>query len=139
MSTGGAGGSSSAYRSRIVVPEAPLRSTKFGLVPESDGWFILNARRSRWRDYGALGAACDFEGKRPFKQLGINLNILNPGEPMSMYHRENHQEGFLVLAGEYALEHGAGAAEETRKSAEAYARFPPSERSQYREGWLPDF
>ena len=172
-----------------------MRSTRFGVVPESDGWFVLNARQSRWRDYGALGAACNFEGKRPFKQLGINLNVLNPGEPMSMYHRENHQEGFLVLAGECllivegeerslkawdffhcpagtahvivgagigpsfvlavggrggrkgivylvdesALEHGAGASKETRKSAEAYARFPPSERSQYREGWLPDF
>ncbi len=64
---------------------------------------MLNARETRWRDYGPLGAACDFEGKRPFRQLGVNLNVLNPGEPMSMYHRENHQEGFLVLAGECLL------------------------------------
>jgi uncharacterized cupin superfamily protein len=48
----------------------------------------------------APGAACNFEGKRGFKQLGINLNVL---EPMSMYHRENNQEGFLVLAGECLL------------------------------------
>jgi uncharacterized cupin superfamily protein len=87
----------------MAAPEAPLRSTKYGLVPDGDGWFVLNARDSRWRDYGPLGAACNFEGKRPFKQLGINLNILYPGEPMSMYHRENHQEGFLVLAGECLL------------------------------------
>jgi uncharacterized cupin superfamily protein len=87
----------------MAVPEAGLRSTKFGPVPDGDGWFVLNARETRWRDYGALGAACDFEGKRPFKQVGINLNVLNPGEPMSMYHRENHQEGFLVLAGECLL------------------------------------
>jgi uncharacterized cupin superfamily protein len=86
-----------------AVPEAPLRATKYGLVPEGDGWFVLNARETRWRDYGPLGVACDFEGKRPFKQLGINLNVLNPGEPMGMYHRENHQEGFLVLAGECLL------------------------------------
>jgi uncharacterized cupin superfamily protein len=85
------------------VPEAPLRSTKYGLVPASDGWFVLNARNTRWRDYGPLGAVCDFEGKRPFRQLGINLNVLEPGEPMSMYHRENHQEGFLVLAGHCLL------------------------------------
>jgi uncharacterized cupin superfamily protein len=183
-----------SYRLQIAVPEAPLRSTKYGLVPEGVGWFVLNARETRWRDYGPLGAACDFEGKRPFKQLGINLNVLEPGEPMSMYHRENHQEGFLVLAGEClliiegeerslrawdfvhcpggtahvilgagkgpsvvlavgarggrkgivylvdarALEHGAGAEEETTKSAEAYAGFPPSRRSQYRDGWLPE-
>ncbi len=83
--------------------EAHLRSTKYGLVPDGDGWFVLNARETRWRDYGPLGAACDFEGKRPFKQLGINLNVLDPGEPMSMYHRESGQEGFLVLAGECLL------------------------------------
>jgi uncharacterized cupin superfamily protein len=87
----------------VAVLEARLRSTKYGLVPEGDGWFVLNARDGRWRDYGPLGVACNIEGKRPFKQLGINLNILNPGEPMSMYHRENNQEGFLVLAGECLL------------------------------------
>lgn len=57
----------------------------------------------RWRDWGPLGANCDFEGKRPFRQLGINLNRLLPGEPMGLYHREAHQEGFLVLAGECLL------------------------------------
>ena len=84
---------------RPPVAEAPLSATKYGLVPDGEGWFVLNARETRWRDYGPLGAACDFEGKRPFKQLGINLNVLRPGEPMSVYHRENHHEGFLVLAG----------------------------------------
>jgi uncharacterized cupin superfamily protein len=87
----------------VTVPEAPLRNTKYGLAPDGDGWFMLNARDARWRDYGPLGAVCDFEGKRGFKQLGINLNVLLPGQPMSMYHRENNQEGFLVLAGECLL------------------------------------
>jgi len=87
----------------VAVPKAPLRNTKYGLAPDGDGWFVLNARDSRWRDYGPLGAACNFEGRRGFTQLGINLNVLEPGEPMSMYHRENHQEGFLVLAGECLL------------------------------------
>jgi uncharacterized cupin superfamily protein len=85
------------------VPEAPLRTTTYGLAPDGEGWFIVNARVSRWRDYGPLGAACDFEGKRPFKQIGINLNILHPGQPMSSYHSERNQEGFLVLAGECLL------------------------------------
>ena len=66
----------------MPVAEAPFRSTKFGLVADVDGWFVLNARDSRWRDYGPLGANCNFEGKRPFRQLGININVLNPGEPM---------------------------------------------------------
>lgn len=86
-----------------MTPEAPLRRTKYGLVYDGDGWFVLNARETRWRDTGPLGKYCDFEGKRPFKGFGINLNVLQPGEPMSMYHRENAQEGFLVLAGECLL------------------------------------
>jgi uncharacterized cupin superfamily protein len=82
-----------------VVPEAPLRETKYGLVADVDGWFVLNARDSRWRDTGPLGFYCDFEGKRRFPQLGINLNILASGQPLGRYHRENAQEAFLVLAG----------------------------------------
>jgi uncharacterized cupin superfamily protein len=85
------------------VTEAPLRETRFGLAPDGDGWFVLNARESRWRDWGPLGANCDFEGKRPFRQVGINLNRLLPGQPMGFYHRERHDEGFLVLAGECLL------------------------------------
>jgi quercetin dioxygenase-like cupin family protein len=86
-----------------VVPEAPLRRTKYGLVTYGDGWFVINARDSRWRDTGPLGFFCDFEGKKHFPQLGVNLNVLQPGQPMGMYHRENGQEGFLVLAGECLL------------------------------------
>ena len=63
----------------------------------------MNARESRWRDTGTLGAFCNFEGKRRFPGLGINLNVLRPGEPMGLYHRENAQEDFLVLAGECLL------------------------------------
>ena len=83
--------------------EAPLRETKFGLVADVDGWFVLNARDSRWRDYGPLGKGCNFEGKRPFRQLGVNLNVLAPGESLGLYHRESRQEGFLVLSGECLL------------------------------------
>ena len=80
-----------------------MRETRFGLAPDGEGWFVLNARESRWRDWGPLGLNCDFEGKRPFRQVGINLNRLLPGQPMGFYHRERHQEGFLVLAGECLL------------------------------------
>jgi len=110
-----------------------------------------------------------------------------------MYHREKHQEGFLVLAGEAVLvveaeqrtlhawdffhypggtahaivgagdgpavllavgarggrkgivylaeatarRLGAAVATRTTSSAEAYARFPPSQRCSYEEGLLP--
>ena len=72
-------------------------------MPESDGWFVLDAKEARWLE-GDLGAYCPFEGKEArFSQIGINLNVLQPGVPMTMYHRENAQEDFLVLAGECVL------------------------------------
>ena len=86
-----------------MTPEAPLRMTKNGLVADVDGWFVLNARESRWRDEGQLGSYCTFEGKRRFRQLGININVLEPGETLALYHRENAQEGFLVLSGSCTL------------------------------------
>ena len=86
-----------------MTPEAPLRLSKNGLVTDGEGWFIVNARESRWRDEGLLGSYCTFEGKRRFPQLGININVLEPGQAMAMYHRERAQEAFLVLAGECLL------------------------------------
>jgi len=85
------------------VPEAPLRETKYGLVADVEGWFVVNAREARWRERDRLGRYCDFEGKRSFPQLGFNISVLQPGESLGRYHRENHQEGFLVLAGRCIL------------------------------------
>jgi uncharacterized cupin superfamily protein len=85
------------------MAEAPLDTTKFGLRPGGEGWFVMSAKDSRWRETGAFGAFCNFEGKRRFPGLGINLNVLRRGEPMGLYHRENAQEDFLVLAGECLL------------------------------------
>ena len=45
---------------------------------------------------------CTFEGGA-VPQIGINLNVLAPGEGMSMYHWEADQEDFLVLSGEALL------------------------------------
>lgn len=80
-----------------------MRTTKNGPAPDGDGWFVLNARDSRWKEEGPLGTYCSFEGKRRFAQLGINISVLRRGESMGMYHRENAQEGFLVLEGECVL------------------------------------
>ena len=85
------------------VPEIVPRETKHGLVADGDGWFVINATESRWSDTGAFGFYCNFEGKRRFKQLGLNLNVLEPGQSLGYYHRERAQEDFLVLAGECLL------------------------------------
>ena len=87
----------------MSVPEVPLRETRYGKVADGDGWFVINARESRWRDAGHFGCYCDFEGKRRFRQLGVNVDVLQPGQPIGLYHRERAQEGFLVLSGECLL------------------------------------
>jgi uncharacterized cupin superfamily protein len=86
-----------------VVPEAPLEETEHGLVPAGEGWFVLNAREARWRERGPRGRLTVFEGEPEFEQVGINLQVLEPGQPMAMYHWENDQEDFLVLSGEGLL------------------------------------
>ena len=105
-----------------MPPEAPLRMTKNGLVADVKGWFVVNARESRWRDGGPLGVYCTFEGKQRFPQLGITLNVLEPGQPMAMYHRENAQEGFLVITGECLL---IVEGEERRLAAWDFFHCPP--------------
>ena len=91
-----------------MVPEAELVPTERGLVPKGQGWFALNARETQWWERPGRGFLCEFEGAGfegalDFHQLGINLTLLGPGEPMGMYHYENNQEDFLVLAGEALL------------------------------------
>jgi uncharacterized cupin superfamily protein len=90
-----------------VVPESRLEKTEHGLVPKGEGWFVLNMRDAEWRHVDGRGAVCvtldDFEGWRTVDQLGVNPFVLGPGEPMSMYHWEADQEGFLVVSGEAVL------------------------------------
>jgi len=91
-----------------VVREAELVSTELGLVPKGQGWFVLNARETQWWQRPGRGVLCEFEGAgfegaADFLQLGINLTLLGPGEPMAMYHWEVDQEDFLVLSGEALL------------------------------------
>jgi uncharacterized cupin superfamily protein len=80
-----------------------MRQTDEGLVPEGDGWFVLNARDARWRHAPSRVALCELEGDADFAQLGINISVLQPGESMAMYHWEADQEDFLVVAGEPLL------------------------------------
>ena len=67
-------------------------------------WFVVNAREARWLDNEKFGAYTRFEreGER-FEQLGINISVLQPGQPMALYHGEHDQEDFLVLSGRARL------------------------------------
>ncbi|HEX7256074.1 MAG TPA: cupin domain-containing protein [Gaiellaceae bacterium] len=86
-----------------MVPEAPPDETESGLVATREGWFVLNAREARWHQAEGRGARLTFDGETSFPQVGINLYVLAPGEPMGMYHWEADQEDFLVLSGEALL------------------------------------
>jgi len=86
-----------------VVPEAPLESTEHGRIAKGDGWFVLNARDGRWYARDGRPALCDLEGDNKFPHLGINIQVLWPGQPMAMYHWEADQEDFLVVSGEGLL------------------------------------
>jgi uncharacterized cupin superfamily protein len=181
-----------------MVPEAPLERTEGGLVPAGQGWFVVNAREARWKEHESFGFWTPFEGDARFKEVGVNIGVLEPGQPSCMYHAEDVEENFLVLSGKCLLlvegeerelrawdfvhcppwtEHvfvgagdgpcvllGAGSRqfqatgpwgaytvddaarrhdacpeEETQDTAIAYARFPPSQPTRYRDGWLPDY
>jgi uncharacterized cupin superfamily protein len=88
-----------------VSEEAKLQETPAGLEPTGDGWFVVNVRDTAWVTHHAFGSGCVFESRQdaPFPQLGINISVLEPGEPMCLYHEESAQEDFLVLSGECIL------------------------------------
>jgi uncharacterized cupin superfamily protein len=90
-----------------MVPEAPLQQTETGLVAAGAGWFVVNARDARWVHRDGRGEVAPFTGwweeEAELPQVGVNLFVLEPGEPMSMYHGEDSQEDFLVLRGDCVL------------------------------------
>ncbi len=91
------------------MPEAPLEDVGAGLAPVDDGWFVVNVRDAAWQTAENSGrkppgADCRFESRElPFPQVGVKIRVLEPGQPNGLYHAENQQEAFLVLAGECRL------------------------------------
>jgi uncharacterized cupin superfamily protein len=105
-----------------VVPEAPLDGTEHGRVPAGDGWFVLNARDARWYHREGRPAVWAIEGTTDFPQVGVNLNVIWPGQAMAMYHWEADQEDFLVISGEALL---IVEGEERPLRAWDFIHFPP--------------
>jgi uncharacterized cupin superfamily protein len=88
-----------------MVREARLEEQpQGGRVPAESGWFTVNASDAAWLT-GAFGSYTRFEGADAarFPSLGINIGIMQPGQPSSLYHAESGQEDFLVLSGECLL------------------------------------
>jgi uncharacterized cupin superfamily protein len=88
-----------------MTDETPLQEWPTGLVPEREGWFVVNVRDVAWAEHPQQGFTTLFENPRgkPMPELGIRVRVLQPGQALSYYHEENTQEAFLVLAGECVL------------------------------------
>ena len=88
-----------------MVDEARLeRSESGGLVPKTQGWFVLNVQDTLFLTSEHMGSVGEFEtGAAEFEELGVRIATLLPGQSHGLYHRENTQEDFLVLAGECLL------------------------------------
>ena len=91
------------------MPEARLEDSGSGLAPASEGWFVVNVRDAEWltSENGLKkpsGSECGFESEKAwFRELGVRLHVLPPGQPNGLYHSESSQEDFLVLSGECVL------------------------------------
>lgn len=85
------------------IPEAEIQSTEHGLRPKGEGWYVLNAREAAWVKSPHFGSFLNFEGDVRFGEVGVNIHVLQPGQPACKYHSESAQEAFLVLSGECTL------------------------------------
>jgi uncharacterized cupin superfamily protein len=57
-----------------------------------------------------------------FEEVGVNIRVLEPGQPASLYHAESAQEDFLMLRGECVL---VVEGEERRLRAWDFVHCPP--------------
>ena len=105
----------------MTVPEAELKKTDAGLIPQGEGWFVLNARDASWIRSEERGQDTDFQGGQEWAQLGFRIQVLMPGQ-RGMYHGERGQEDFLVVAGECFL---VIEDEERRLKAWDFVHCPP--------------
>ena len=88
------------------MDEAKLEETPYGKNPASgDGWFVLNlADALAVRNEVKGGAVIPLEPRGgQFKDFGVNVHVVWPGEPNALYHSEGVREAFLVLSGECTL------------------------------------
>jgi uncharacterized cupin superfamily protein len=66
--------------------------------------FVVNVAEARALSHPQGGTYVPFEPPdERFPEFGINIHVLEPGEPNGKYHSENAQEDFLVLFGECRL------------------------------------
>ena len=119
------------------ISEAELKQTDAGLIPQGEGWFVLNARDASWiRSEERELKAWDFVHCPPWTKH----TFVGAGDgPCVIVMVGSRAGGFEVVyaVDEVAAKHGACVEEETSKPDDAYAGFGPEARVAYQEGWLP--
>ncbi len=66
--------------------------------------FVINVSDAHSWEHPVAGVTIDFDKPdAPFRDTGINIIVLQPGQPSCKYHSESVQEDFLVLGGEPLL------------------------------------
>ena len=88
----------------MSVEEAHVEETPYGRYVTSEGWFVHNLGEALAVRTERGGALYPLEPRdAPFRDIGVNVRVLWPGDASALYHAEDAQEGFLVLAGECLL------------------------------------
>jgi quercetin dioxygenase-like cupin family protein len=64
-------------------------------------WFVQNVADAEWWVNEKFGARTMLVPHG--SQVGARVHVLEPDKPMTLYHRESEQEGFLVIEGECLL------------------------------------
>ncbi len=65
---------------------------------------IVNLAEGRTTAHPRCATTIEFEqAGAPWPETGINVRIMQPGQPLGRYHSESVQEDFLVLRGECIL------------------------------------
>jgi quercetin dioxygenase-like cupin family protein len=105
------------------MPEATIDPTPDGVRPPGDGWFVVNLADLAARRNARMGIVCSPEPPDArFGEFGVNVCVLEPGQFNARYHRENAQEGFLVLSGSCLL---IVEGQERRLASGDYFHSPP--------------
>ena len=66
-----------------------------------DETLVINIADAQAQAHPRRATVIDFEGEaRTWPDTGVNIQIMQPGQPNCMYHSEPVQEDFLVLSGE---------------------------------------
>ena len=88
----------------MSVQEATAEETPYGRYITSEGWFIHNLEDALAVRFQRGGALYPLEPREaPFRDMGVNVRVLWPGDANALYHYEDAQEGFLVLSGKCLL------------------------------------